>query len=221
MAAVAVLLIAGCDGATAESAGTEPAQRAATVQTTGCGLAPERTGSGVAVGDGIVVTVAHLVARADSIEVSVGTGEVVEASVVKLDLAKDLAALRLPLDEPTELELSQVEAGGEGLIVGGAASGAVPFTVKEKVSVSIEEVLGTQRHSRVGYEIDAATASGDSGAGAYDEAGRLIGIVFATTTDGSTTWLTASVEIQDFLAGVDASSAPISCDPDTSRLGSP
>jgi hypothetical protein len=87
--------------------------------------------------------------------------------------------------------------------------------------VSIEEVLGTERHNRVGYEIDAATASGDSGAGAYDETDRLIGIVFATSADGATTWLSAGVEIQDFLAGVDADAAPIVCDPDISRLRSP
>ncbi len=79
------------------------------------------------------------------------------------------------------------------------------------VSLTIEEVLGTDLHSRRGYELDAETAAGDSGAGAYDNEGRLIGVVFATGRDGDSSWITSSIEIEDFLAARDHSAAATEC----------
>jgi serine protease DegS len=177
-----------------------PEQRAVRIETTGCGFASDQTGSGVAVGDGLVLTVAHLIARADTITASVGNGRVVSAVVTAVDLNLDLAVLRLPPNGVPDIEMSSVGAGAEGLIVGGATSGTVSFEVKTVVRLTIEEVLGTDLHSRRGYELDAETAPGDSGAGAYDNDDQLIGIVFATGRDGESSWITSSVEIEDFLA---------------------
>lgn len=173
-------------------------------------------------GDGVVVTVAHLVARADSVLVAVAGGDPVDATVLEVDPERDLAALRVAADDaPDAIAMSDGDTGARGTIVEGATSGTVPFVVAEKVSVSIEEVLGTDRHNRVGFKLNAATSGGDSGAGAYDEDGRLIGIVFATSDDGAVTWLTGSVEIQEFLAGVSADQTPLACNPDISRLELP
>lgn len=206
MATVLVIVTAGC-GVT-ELVGTpgsaapliDPAQRAVLIETTGCGFASDRIGSGVAVGDGLVLTVAHLVSRADNITASVGNGGGVNAVVKAVDLNLDLAVLQLPRNGVPDIEMSSAGVGAEGLIVGGAASGTVPFDVKKVVRLRIEEVLGTDLHSRRGYELDAETAPGDSGAGAYDNENRLVGVVFATSRDGESSWITASVEIESFLA---------------------
>ena len=196
----------------------DPVFRTVRIETTGCGLAPNRTGSGVAIGDGLVVTVAHLVARADNLVALVGSSERVDAVITAVDLNLDLALLRIPPNEIPNIQMSSANVGTGGLIVGGAASGNVPFVVKEVVRLSIEEILGTERHSRLGYELEAATTTGDSGAGAYDGNNRLIGIVFATGQEGGSTWITASTEIEDFLAAHDSEDTLVECDPETSRI---
>lgn len=179
--------------------------RAVRLETEGCGYAAGHFGSGVAVDEGEVVTVAHLVVRAESIRAHVAGGVFEDIEVAAVDVRRDLALLRIPPTGVPSLEFSSVTKGARGLIVGGSRSGTVPFVVKGVVELTIEDVVGAERHSRRGYELEAATSDGDSGAGAYDEMGRLIGIVFATGQDGSTTWVTASSEIEDFLATVEPS----------------
>jgi S1-C subfamily serine protease len=212
-----VMVVAGCGPIesvqTIESTAPalEPAQRAVRIETTGCGYASDRTGSGVVIGDGLVLTVAHLIARADTVAASVGDGDALGALVTAVDLNRDLALLQLPLNGVHNIEMASAGQGARGLIVGGAASGTIPFEVKTVVSLSIEEVLGNDLHSRLGYELEAETAPGDSGAGAYDGASRLIGIVFATGKDGESSWVTASVEIENFLASGDPSAGSTRC----------
>jgi S1-C subfamily serine protease len=199
----------------------DPHQRAVRIETTGCGYAAGRTGSGVAMGDGVVLTVAHLVVRADTVLASVNDGAATEAAITAVDLNRDLAVLRLPPDGLPSVEMTSVAKGDRGLIVGGAVSGTVPFEVKGVMGVTIEEVFGTERHRRLGYEVLAATARGDSGAGAYDERNRLIGIVFATSPDGESSWITSSIEIESFLAHHRADTAPMRCVAESSRLDLP
>jgi S1-C subfamily serine protease len=196
-----------------------PERRAVRLETTGCGFAAGRTGSGVAVGGGRVITVAHLVVQADGIVAAVGGADPVDAAVIAVDLERDLAVLRVPSDDLPTIETAGAGRDASGRIVGAATSGTIPFTVEDVVSLTIEEVLGTERHSRAGYALEAATADGDSGAGAYDDADRLIGIVFATGEDGETSWVTAASEIEDFLGR--SAVTPLACDPAISRLALP
>jgi S1-C subfamily serine protease len=210
-------LLVGCSSATV-GAGTEttaapvdPETRAVRIDTTGCEFSSGRFGSGVTVGGDLVITVAHLVARAETVTVSVAGGAEDEADVVAVDLRKDLAALRIAGAAFSEVGTVVADAGTSGSIVGGAASGTVPFEVKRRVNLTIEDVLGTERHGRLGYEVSALTADGDSGAGAYDAEGRLVGIVFATGRDGATSWLTASDEVEAFLASVEPESSFVAC----------
>lgn len=219
-----MLVAAGCAAKPAPATGPapevqfDPAARAVRIATTGCGLAPDRTGSGVAVGDGLVLTVAHLVVRANAIAVTVGSTGAVDAVVAAADLELDLAVLRVPENGVPVVETATAGRGDDGLIVGGAASGTVPFEVTDIVRISIEEVLGSDRHRRLGYELAAVTTTGDSGAGAYDSEDRLIGIVFAISHDGATTWITSSSEIEDFLAAHDPDAPALACNEETSRL---
>ena len=223
MAAILLFVMgAGCASVGSEPADRaepyDPVRRAVRLETTGCGYASGRTGSGVAVGDGLVLTVAHVVVQADAIAASVGDGEPVTAVVTSVDLSRDLALLRLPPNGIPDVETATVDEGAEGLIVGGAASGTVSFEVKEVVTLTIEEVFGTDRHSRKGYSVAAVTASGDSGAGAYDEEDRMIGIVFATGQDDATSWITSSTETSDFLSDHATDVSPIVCNSEKSRL---
>jgi S1-C subfamily serine protease len=219
-----MLVTAGCaaeSGPTTEAIAAvqfDPADRAARLEATGCGYARDRTGSGVAVGDGLVLTVAHLVVQADDIAVTLADAGTVDAEVAAADLELDLALLRIPQNGVPPVETSSADRGDRGLVVGGAASGTIPFEIADVVRISIEEVLGSDRHQRLGYELAAITTTGDSGAGAYNSENRLIGTVFATSDDGATTWITSSREVDDFLTAYDPEDPAIVCNEEKSRL---
>ncbi|NNL47157.1 MAG: trypsin-like peptidase domain-containing protein [Acidimicrobiia bacterium] len=223
----ALLLVGGCgpiqlvDTRAGSDPTVDPSLRAVRLDTSGCGFASGRIGSGVAVGDELILTVAHLVARADDIEITLTSGDVVNAHVTAIDLEKDLALLLVPSTGLDDVSLASARIGTAGFIEGGAASGTVPFTVRAAVSLSIEEILGSDRFTRLGYELDARTTTGDSGAGVFNTEDRLIGLVFATGKDGAATWATASTEIARFLTRATSDRSQIraiACDPALSRL---
>ncbi len=198
-----------------------PATRVTYLETTGCGVAAPRTGSGVAVDDGLVLTVAHLVARAATITAAVGDRSAEEADVVAIDLLRDLALLRVPPNAVPRITTAAIAPGDSGTIVGGSTSGTLPFTVERTVRLTTEEILGSETHERSGYEIGVTTATGDSGAGAYDRQNRLVGILFAMSDDTASSWITSAEEIAAFLSEHDTSATPIVCDPSRSQLAVP
>lgn len=195
-----------------------PESRAAYVETVGCGFASSREGAGVAIGGELIVTVAHLVVQSEKVLAAVGADPRAQAEVIAVDLQKDLALLRVSgLDLPG-VDYGTASRSTTGVVVGGATTGAAPFEVLGVVDISIEEVLGTERNKRRGYKLDAATGSGDSGAGAYDAAGALIGIVFAFSEEPLVSWVTGGGEIAAFVAEADPKAAALACDPSLSRL---
>jgi Trypsin-like peptidase domain len=134
----------------------------------GCGLVP-RGGAGVVVAEGLVMTDAHVVAGSARLEVTVGT-RLTSATVVHLDPKLDLALLQL---NPTFGSI-------RGLIVpiGSAAKGDVGsvaiirndrlqslrITVLRPVSITTEDIYVQGQVTRAGYELQATTRPGDSGA---------------------------------------------------------
>jgi len=210
--------------AVACSTGTQtalaPADRAVHLAVDGCGVSSDTSGSGFVFDDGLVLTTAHLLIRAGGVEVTYPDGSRATAEVLAIDTLRDLAALTVPVIDVDRALIGKAEAGDTGFVVGGSTSGTVDLVVRQYASLSIEEVLGTERSGRRGYEIEAATADGDSGAGVYDQEGRLLGMVFAVTAGGGSTWVTASEEIDQFVSQVDRSGMPYICDPETSRVAS-
>lgn len=197
--ALFTVAIVSCSG----SGPTEDAlTRAVVLETTGCEFSSGRTGSGFIYGGDTAVTAAHLVARASAVTIETADAATYEAEIVGIDLARDLAALRLKAPSIPTVETIVASTGDSGLVVGGARSGTVTYEVRRVIELTIEEVLGTERHSRSGYELAAVTGDGDSGSGVYDAEGRLVGMVFATGPDEGTTWVTAAIEIEDFLASL-------------------
>ncbi len=215
--ALLVVAVSACAPAV-DTGAVSPEDRAVLLETTGCGFASGRHGSGVAVADGVVVTAAHLVVQSDAIAVRVGESEPVPATLRHLDTTVDIAVLTTERSGlPTVLSWPG-QAGDFGRIVGGAASGTVPYQIDRVVDLTIEEVLGTERHRRSGYDLVAATDSGDSGAGVYDEQNRLIGMVFAVSEEDGSTWVTASSEIEPVLEAAAEAGTTWACDPSRSRM---
>lgn len=178
------------------------------IEVTGCGLAGSSQGSGIAVGGDLVVAPAHLVLQADTVEVNL-SGEAYTAAVVALDRPKDLALLRVEDISFDLLEFGTLAAGDRATLIGGSTSGSLPVRVVERVTLTIEEALGTDRYARLGYQLEVAAARGDSGAGIYDASDRLIGMLFAVQGDSGIAWATAADEIE---ALVDTDLSLYECD---------
>lgn len=220
LVAMLVTNIVSCSPTSATSAAStiDPKNYAVHIETTGCGLAADRIGSGIAVSDGLILSAAHLVVQAEVVMVSIGDGAEQTASVTAVDLRRDLALLTSTPTGMSSVVTAAADTATVGLIVEGSSSGTVPFTVKRAVNLSTEEILGTELSSRLGYELDAITATGDSGAGAYNDSNELIGMVFATGTAGDSTWITASSEIEAFLEAHAENEPSFVCDPEESRI---
>lgn len=225
-AAVALLSVigtAGCasdggDASTSAPASMSADERAVGITTTACGDASRTSGSGVVVDRGKVLTAAHVVVGATEVLV-----DAEPAVVAHLDRSRDLALLdvaglgRAPA--PGTIELAQAEAGAAVRIVQGGASGTIDAVVTRAVSMDVDDVRSTDRSVRAGYELDAAIAGGDSGAGVYDTEDRLVGIVFATSAERTATF---AVGVSEIRAVLDAPPAgPYRCDPAQSELVAP
>lgn len=135
-------------------------------------------GSGVVIGaDGVIVTNAHVVAGAGDVRIRRSDGREVEARVMSIDEASDLALLRAPAEGLRPLTLAEDAPPKEGARV---------FVLGNRGDTGTEVAwarIGAHRHLRVGArplefwsEVEAPIGPGDSGGALLDEAGRLIGI---------------------------------------------
>lgn len=185
---------------------------------TGCGDAFGGEVAAVVVGPELVVTVAHGLAQADTLEVAWDqTGY--QGSVVAYSSRSDLALVDVSGLDADPVDFGVPVAGSEVRMVGGLASNQLPLTVDDTPTIRIEEVLGTDRVEREGVKLFGDAADGDSGAGLFDAHDALVGVVFAVSDDGSgEVWATAASEINALLADGDGEWR---CDPARSRLVEP
>ncbi|MEM7338833.1 MAG: trypsin-like peptidase domain-containing protein [Actinomycetota bacterium] len=231
MAGTALLAGAACSDAPATAPDhTEPSAaaiaptlddalaRAVAIETGTCGAANPADGTGIALGTDVVLTAAHVVASGGPITIRSTDGER-EADVAAYDPRRDLALLtpRPPLTAvpppPPMLDLAEGQAGTIAL-----AAGSVPASVVTVTIVEIDDVRATTRSRRRGYIVDARTVPGNSGAGFYDDHGRLAGVVFAVSSeDADRSWVTAASEVDAFLSDT-ATRGSFRCDPEASRL---
>jgi hypothetical protein len=138
--------------------------------------------SGFVAGDGLVVTVAHVLgAGAPRVD-----GR--PASVVRLDRGDDLALLRVPGIRGVAARLG----GGDGTRVLGR-----PAPVVRRVNASVDG--GPRRPTLV---IAADVEIGDSGAPIVTAAGRVAGVLFARSrTRGSTAYAVDASAVLPLLSG--------------------
>jgi serine protease Do len=137
-------------------------------------------GSGVIVGaDGTVLTSAHMVEKADQVDITLSDGREVDGVVVGTDARSDLAVVRiqdrvqglvpLPIGDSGALRLGEVV-----LAVGN------PFGVGQTVSMGIVSATGRTSMGIVDFEdfiqTDAAINPGSSGGALVNARGELVGI---------------------------------------------
>lgn len=146
------------------------------------GQESESEGSGFVLDkDGHIVTNEHVVADADSIEVTFADGTKADAEVVGSDASSDVAVLHVDVaaSELVPLELgdsSNVEVGDEVVAIGS------PYGYEESATTGIVSALARSITSPTNYTIsgvlqtDAAINPGNSGGPLLDSSGRVIGM---------------------------------------------
>ena len=131
-------------------------------------------GSGFHMGDGFIVTAAHVVGDAEKVSLKTSLGATVEAGVLWANEAYDIALLRLagPVDLQSAPLICRVPQVGETITAKGNPVSAEFITVWGKVAGS-ERSFGPWRSVVV---TDIATVPGQSGGPVFDAGGNVIGV---------------------------------------------
>lgn len=154
------------------------------------GLYPsEGTGSGFVIDKkGHIVTNNHVVARAETIEVTLFDETVVKGEVVGLDSYNDLAVIRVDVD-PDKLHPVDVSFDGELKVGQRALAIGNPFGLDWTLTVGVISALGRPLQTSAGHIIhdviqtDAAINPGNSGGPLLNSRGQLIGVNTAIRYD--------------------------------------
>jgi S1-C subfamily serine protease len=168
------------------------------------------SGSGFALTDQLVVTDAHVIVGIDDIRVHTFDGRELSGVPVAYDPVADLAILEVRGAGLAPLPLTDTaEPGSTGVVVGwesGPMPDPTPYRVERRVTVRIEAVGSDQRVERPAWLVAAEIDVGDSGAALIDRTGEVIGVAFATSTEGEGVgYAVRSTAIDDLLAaGLDA-----------------
>ena len=154
---------------------------------TACGLGVE--GSGWVAAPGVVVTNAHVVAGGTDTTVTPPvSGSALDATAVHYDPRNDLAVLRVSgLDESSLAFAPEVRSGTPGAVIGYPDNG--PLTITPARAGATGAVITQDSYGRgpVNRELTALRGevrSGNSGGPLVDGSGRVMGTVFAATTEG-------------------------------------
>ncbi len=200
---VGALAIAAFTAACSTTSNTPAATLSAAVriQAEGCRSRPT-IGAGSFVAPGRVLTVAHVVAGSKDIDVTLSTGEEVEAEVVAIDRTKDLALLAVDADNaPLRLGVLRPGESGEFVVWRDDASQARPFQAITFVDINASNIDHDGSGLRKGFQIDADVSNGDSGSVLVHD-GAAVAVVFArSTAAGGRAWATDIREAKPMLEG--------------------
>jgi S1-C subfamily serine protease len=154
---------------------------------TACGLGVE--GSGWIAEPGVVVTNAHVVAgESDTTVTPAGSSTQLNATAVHYDPTNDLALLRVGGLGGAALSFApQVRSGTAGAVIGYPENGPLTITaarVGATGPVITQDSYGRGPITRQLTALRGDVRSGNSGGPLVDAAGRVMGTVFAATTQG-------------------------------------
>lgn len=142
----------------------------------------EGAGSGVVIGDRVLVTNAHVAGRARKVTAAFADGTQMEAAVVGLDRLSDLAVLRTGGDTPAPVSFGDAATLQVGQLVVAIGN---PMGLAGSVTTGIVSGLGRSLPARSGahtriiedvIQTDAALNPGNSGGALVDTSARLVGV---------------------------------------------
>lgn len=146
-----------------------------------CGV--NQTGSGFVVAPDRILTNAHVVAGIAEPVVNTADGRALPARVVHFDSTQDLAVLAVdslgldPVKEGRDLSTGD-SATYMGYPEGGPfqARGAIVQSLR---SISVQNIYGADASTLEIYQLGADVQQGNSGGPLLDDAGKLVGVIFA------------------------------------------
>jgi S1-C subfamily serine protease len=144
-------------------------------------------GSGWAVGPDTFVTNAHVVAGQDDTKIQANDGQTADATPIAFNKRNDIAILQADIDVPALPALVRARRGTAAAVIGYPNDG--PLTIVPARAGETRLVLGDDAYGNGPFERSMLTLRGlvrhgNSGGPLVDSQGRVLGTVFAATTEG-------------------------------------
>lgn len=152
---------------------------------TACGIGV--MGSGWSVGNGVFVTNAHVVAGESDTTVETFDGRSGPVTVIAFNPRNDIAVLRSTVSLTPLTMSGSVRTGSAAAVIGYPLDGPLtvtPARAGETRTVVTGDAYGRGPVEREVLPLRGRVRHGNSGGPAVDRRGRVIGTVFAATTDG-------------------------------------
>ena len=164
-------------------------------------------GTGFFVAPDLVATNAHVVAGATDLKAIVVGDRHVGLRLVAIDTIRDIALLRTVRPalntEVAPLAPESPVDGDLGLVAVFSRGGkfvAIPYEVRDLIVASTADIYGAGDYYRQAIDLDTTIQPGDSGAGLFDDQGRIVGIAFASSNEEDGVTYAVSVnEIRDLM----------------------
>jgi S1-C subfamily serine protease len=159
------------------------------------GLVPE-VATGIAAGDGRVLTVAHALAGRGAVRVA---GR--PARVLRVDDRLDLALLAVPGLRAPAMRLGGVARRVTLAVLRDGRPTPLGGAVRRRVVIRFHDQPSDPPEIRPGLEVAASIDPGDSGAPVLDTRGRVLGVVYARSRDrADTAWAVDASAVRSLLA---------------------
>lgn len=202
------LILTACGGGSESDDAPRPDAAASVARIAGTACLRPIIASAVVIDDGLVLTVAHVVAGAeDDLRIITPRGREHDVTVVGFDPARDLALLAAESLEAPPLPLGRAEVDAEGNIVavgGDLDVELISYRVRRRINARSGDIYDEGAVERAALDLDADVVPGVSGAAVIGQEGAVVGIVFAESVEQeAVTYALDTTEIEAFLAAVD------------------
>ncbi len=162
---------------------TRAANSVVRISSLGCGGLV--TGSGFPIGDGYIVTNAHVVSGTSSHVILTPGGTQLRGTVVLFDPRRDVAVLYVPDYRAPAFTFGSAGRGTTGAVIGypgGGPETVAPAVVDGQIVAESRDIYNDpETFTRGIYVIQARVRPGNSGGPLIDLQGHVLGVVFATS----------------------------------------
>jgi S1-C subfamily serine protease len=202
--------------ASIDTAGIRNAE-AATLRIQGFGCGGIVFGSGFPVGQGLVLTNAHVVAGTRGTTVQSSGGANFGARVVLFDPERDVAILYVPRLAALALPQAAADSGTQGAAIGYPGGGnekASPAVVDGQVRAQGRDIYGQNLVVRSIWIAEADVQPGNSGGPLVDLRGNVIGVIFAASTSNQgQAYALTDAEVQPDINAAQGQTQPVEIGP--------